>query len=69
MTNNVPLVSATAVTSEQPQPGAGFAPIPVVAATQIYPEFSQVKSVDVPQQFASVISPGGYYTIDKFSFL
>ena len=35
-----------------------FGVIPVAPVTQIYPEFNQIKSLPVPEEFASVISPG-----------
>ena len=66
MDKSVPAVPGVTVPSTS-QPGTAapiatpvenFGVIPVAPVTQIYPEFNQIKSLPVPQEFASVISPG-----------
>ena len=61
MDNNqgIPVVSAVPVATSQPSASAPpIGVIPVAPVTQIYPEFNAFKQVPVPQEFASVISPG-----------
>ena len=63
MKQDIPVVHGTVpVTTSQPVtavPVGNLGIIPVAPVTQIYPEFHEIKSLPVPQEFASIISPGG----------